>query len=172
MASGAKSRKLSSRPALPEGVEDHGAFQRKFWAVQRVAWAVFALILLACLLGLLGRSGMFAMKTFKSSGGTIEMPAISCWNAPDEIWVSLPASDRDQTVFVDPRFLEAFSIDGVDPPQKGTIHKDGRIGYVFGSDPTASARIVFRLQTEQPGLRTFLLGIEDDVAEHSTLILP
>ena len=172
MANGTKSRKLPSRPALPEGVEDHGAFQRRFWAVQRVAWAVFALILLACLLGLLGRGGMFAMRTFKSSGGTIEMPAISRWNAPDEIRVSLPVSDADQTVFVDPRFLEAFSIDGVDPPQKATVRKDGRIGYVFGSDPSTPAKIVFHLQTQQPGLRYFLLGIEDDIAEHSTFILP
>jgi protein-L-isoaspartate(D-aspartate) O-methyltransferase len=43
---------------------------------------------------------------------------------------------------------------------------------VFGSDPTAPAKIVFRLQTQQPGLPSFLIGIEDDVAEHSTLILP
>ncbi len=158
--------------ALPEGVEDHRAFQMTFWAVQRAAWVVFSLILLACLLGLLGRGGMFSTTRVVSSGGTIEMPAVSRWNAPDEMRVLLPASDRDQTVFVDPRFLEAFSIDGVDPPQIGTIRKDGRIGYVFRSDPSAPAKIVFRLQTQQPGLRSFLLGIEDDVAERSTFILP
>ncbi|KAA0687351.1 hypothetical protein DTW90_33320 [Neorhizobium sp. P12A] len=164
--------KPARKPALPEGVEDHGAFQRKFWAVQRAAWVGFSLILLACLLGLLGRGGMFSTKIVESSGGSIEMPAISRWNAPDEMRVRLKASDKDQTVFVDPRFLEAFSIDGIDPPQKATVRRDGRIGYVFGSDPAAPAKIVFRLQTQQPGLRSFLLGIEDDVAEHSTFILP
>ena len=100
------------------------------------------------------------------------MPTISRWNAPDEMRVHLRASDRDQTVFVDPRFLEAFSIDGVDPPQNTTVRKNGRIGYVFSSDPSAPAKIVFRLQTQQPGFRSFLVGIEDDVAEHSTFILP
>jgi hypothetical protein len=169
---GAKVRKPIQPPPLPEGVQDHGAFQRRFWAVQRTAWMVFALILIACLLGLLGRGGMFSTKIVESAGGTIEIPAISRWNAPDEMRISLPASDRDQTVFVDPRFLEAFSIEGVDPPQIATVREDGRIGYVFSSDRTAPAQIVFRLQTQQPGLRTFTVGIDGGVGEHSTFILP
>lgn len=164
--------KPARKLALPEGVKDHGAFQRRFWAVQRAAWIVFALILIACLLGLLGRGGLFSTTIVGSFGGTIEIPAISRWNAPDEMRVGLPASDRDQTFFVDPRFLEAFSIDSIDPPQKATVRRNGRIGYVFASDPSAVAKIVFRLQTQQPGLRSFLLGIEDDVTEHSTFILP
>ena len=48
---------------LPEGVEDHGSFQRRFWFAQRCAWVVFALILSACLFGLLGRGGMFSRGT-------------------------------------------------------------------------------------------------------------
>ncbi|NLR97026.1 hypothetical protein HGP17_09275 [Rhizobium sp. P38BS-XIX] len=160
------------RPTLPEGVGDQRAFQRAFWAVQRVAWLVFALILLACLLGLLGRGGIFSMKAVASSGGDIEIPAISRWNAPDEMRVTLGASVVDQTVYVDSRFLETFSVDGIDPPQKTTVQKNGRIGYVFRSDETASAKIIFRLKTQQPGVRAFLVGIDNDVAEHSTIILP
>ncbi|MDM9644810.1 hypothetical protein [Rhizobium sp. S163] len=167
-----KARKPSVGPALPEGVKDHGTFQRRFWAAQRVAWLIFGFILIACLLGLLGRGGIFSRRTIEYSGGSIEIPAISRWNAPDEMRVILPASRGDQIVFVDPRFLEAFSIEGVDPPQKGTTRKDGRIGYIFGADPTASSRIVFRLQTQQPGLRAFVVGIENDAAEQSTFILP
>lgn len=167
-----RAAKKAQRPILPEGVEDHGAFQRRFWAIQRVAWTVFAAILLACLLGLLGRGGVFSIQSIRSAGGTIEAPAISRWNAPDEMRVTLASGNNDRTVFVDPRFLEAFSIDGIDPPQKGTIQTGGRIGYVFASDPSSSAKIVFRLQTQQPGLRSFLVGIDDDVAEHSTFIFP
>ena len=172
MVSSTKSRKSPPRPALPEGVEDYGAFQRRFWAAQRTAWIAFALILLACLLGLLGRGGIFATNTIETSGGTIEIPAISRWNAPEEMRVTLAASDKDQTIFVDSRFLESFSIEGIDPPQKGTLQKDGRIGYVVSSDPAAQAKILFRLRTQQPGLRSFLVGIGDDIAEHSAFILP
>src|SRR4051794_34172037 len=101
MVAGTKSRMSPPRPVLPEGIENHSAFQRRFWAAQRIAWAVFALILLACLLGLLGRGGIFSMETIQSSGATIEIPAISRWNAPDEMRVTLAASDKDQTLFVD-----------------------------------------------------------------------
>lgn len=117
MAAGTKSRKQPPRPAPPE-VEDHGAFQRRFWAAQRIAWVVFSLILIACLLGLLGRGGMFATSTIASSGGSIDIPTISRWNAPDEMRVALAPDDKDQILFVDGRFLEAFSIEGVDPPQR------------------------------------------------------
>ncbi|MDM9627732.1 hypothetical protein QTL95_17695 [Rhizobium sp. S152] len=167
-----KRRRTGTQPALPEGVEDHGSFQRRFWIAQRVAWIAFALILGACLLGLLGRGGVFSSKTVGFSGGSIELPAISRWNAPDEMRVSLSASDEDRAVFVDARFFEVFSIDGVDPPQKATTRKGGRIGYIFGADPTASVTVVFRLQTQQPGRQRFFIGIDDDVIEQSTLILP
>jgi protein-L-isoaspartate(D-aspartate) O-methyltransferase len=66
--------KPARRPALPEGVDDHGASQRSFWAAQRVAWGIFALILIACLLGLLGRGGMFSTKMVESSGGDYRDP--------------------------------------------------------------------------------------------------
>lgn len=167
-----KSPKQARQLALPEGVQDHMAFQRRFWAAQRVAWIVFALILLACLLGLLGRGGMFSSRTIVVAAGTIEIPSISRWNAPDEIRVALAPASVDEIVYVDARFLEAFSVKSIDPPQKATLQKNGRIGYVFSSDPTTSANVIFRLQTQQPGLRTFLVGIGNDVVERSTFILP
>jgi protein-L-isoaspartate(D-aspartate) O-methyltransferase len=172
MADGENSLTPTKTSELPEGVQDHGAFQRRFWIAQRGAWVAFTLILLACLLGLLGRNGVFSAQTVASSGGEIEIPSISRWNAPDEMRVTLVSGTADQTVFVDARFLEAFSVEGIDPPQKDILRKDGRIGYVFGSDPSATSKIVFRLQTQQPGLRSFLVGIGDDVDEHSTFVLP
>lgn len=32
-------------------------------------------------------------------------------------------------------FLQGFSVQGIDPPQKATFARDGRIGYVFPADP-------------------------------------
>ncbi|RWX22784.1 hypothetical protein [Rhizobium leguminosarum] len=86
--------------------------------------------------------------------------------------VTLAPSPGDQTLFVDARFLEVFSIEGVDPPQKATVQRNGRIGYVFAADPSAPAKIVFRLHTEQVGLRSYFAGIGNDVSERTSLILP
>lgn len=157
---------------LPEGVEDHGSFQRRFWFAQRCAWVVFALILSACLFGLLGRGGMFSRGTVHFAHGSIDLPAISRWNAPDDLKVTFSASGQDQIVMVDPQFLESFSVEGIDPPQKATVARGGRIWYVFSADPAGPTHIVFRLQTQQPGWRSYAVGIGDDVSERSTFIFP
>ena len=61
---------------------------------------------------------------------------------------------------------------GIDPPQKATVARGGRIGYVFSADRTGPTSIVFRLQTQQPGLQAYAVGIGDDVSERSTFIFP
>ncbi|MVA23910.1 hypothetical protein V6582_09665 [Agrobacterium vitis] len=157
---------------LPEGVENHGRFQRLFWTVQRCAWVVFAVILIACLLGLLGRGGFFSRSIVQVAQGSLDFPAISRWNAPDELKVTFSATDQDRTVIIDPRFLEAFSVEGIDPPQKTTFARDGHVGYVFAADPTAEITVIFRLQTQHPGLRSYSIGIGDEVSERSTFIFP
>ena len=157
---------------LSEGVEDHGVFQRRFWLAQRCAWVAFAFILLACLFGLLGRGGMFSRSVVHLTQGTIDLPAISRWNAPDDLKVTLIAAAQDQIIFVDPQFLESFSVEGIDPPQKATVARGGRIGYVFSADPTDSTSVVFRLQTQQPGWRSYVIGIGDEASRQSTFIFP
>jgi protein-L-isoaspartate(D-aspartate) O-methyltransferase len=158
--------------SLPEGVEDHRGFQRRFWIIQRCAWVVFALILVACLVGLLGRGGPFSRNVVQLAEGSLDLPGISRWNAPDELKATFSASPQDRIVIVDPAFLQAFSIEGIDPPQKSTLARDGRIGYVFPGDPTTSTKVVFRLHSQQPGLRSYTVGIGADLSEQSTFIFP
>lgn len=157
---------------LPEGVEDHGRFQRRFWVVQRCAWVVFALILIACLVGLLGRGGPFSRNILQLTEGSLELPAISRWNAPEELKATFFASQQDRIVVIDPRFLDAFSIEGIDPPQKSTFAQGGRIGYVFPGDPTTTTTVVFRLHAQQPGLRSYEVGLDADLSQQSTFIFP
>ena len=115
---------------------------------------------------------MFSRSVVHLTQGTIELPAISRWNAPDNLKVTLIAAAQNQIIFVDPQFLESFSVERIDPPQKATVARDGRIGYVFSADPTGPTSIVFRLQTQQPGLQSYAVGIGDDVSERSTFIFP
>ena len=128
-------KETSKAVPLPDGVEDHGRLQRRFWIVQRCAWVVFAVVLIACLLGLLGRGGLFSRSVVQMAQGSLDLPVISRWNAPDELTVTFYATDQDRAVIVDPRFLEAFSVEGIDPPQKTTFARDGHIGHVFAADP-------------------------------------
>jgi len=157
---------------LPEGVADHGALQRKIWAAQRVAWVVFALILVGCLLGAFGRDGYLARSTSSSEAGVVDFPLLTRWNAPDKLMVTFAPSADDRIFYVDERFFDTFSVEGLDPPQKATLVKEGLTGYVFSSDPVKPTRVTFRLQTQTPGLQTQTFGIEGQIADHSIFVFP
>ena len=164
--------KIGESPAPPEGVLDHAEFQQRFWVVQRISWIGFALLLAACLFGLLGRGGPFSRNTLILTGGSVDFPAISRWNAPEDMTVSFAPSTEDRVFTIDADFLRTFSVQGIDPPQKATFSRDGRIGYVFPADPAQPTHIVFRLQTQVPGLRRATIGIGAESQPKSTFIFP
>ncbi len=78
-------RKTTRTSVLPEGVLDRSPFQRRFCAVQRIAWIVFAMLLVACLLGLLGRGGAFSRNRLTFADRSVDYPAVSRWNAPENV---------------------------------------------------------------------------------------
>ena len=163
---------IQKLPALPEGVLDHTEFQQRFWAVQRLSWIMFTLLLATCLLGLLGRGGPFSRQTLMLSDGSVDFPVISRWNAPEEMAVNFLASSEDRVFTIDADFLQTFSVLGIDPPQKATFAREGRIGYVFPADPAGPTQIVFRLQTQRPGARRATVGLGEEVRTQSTFIFP
>ncbi|MDM9646423.1 hypothetical protein [Rhizobium sp. S163] len=162
----------SARTRLPEGVEDHGAFQRRFWTAQRVAWIVFTLILAGCLFGAFGGGGYLSRTVVIAETGAVDYPVITRWNAPDTLGVTFAPSTEDRVFFVDGRFFNIFSVEGIDPPQKAILAKDGLAGYVFASDPTNPTHITFRLQTQAPGLHSASFGVDGEVAEPKLFIFP
>ncbi|MGR9243090.1 protein-L-isoaspartate(D-aspartate) O-methyltransferase (plasmid) [Rhizobium leguminosarum] len=164
--------KIDTLPTLPEGVLDHSEFQQRFWAVQRFSWIVFTLLLLTCLLGLLGRGGPFSRQTLILPEGSVDFPVISRWNAPEDMTVTFTPSSEDRIFTIDPAFLQTFSIQGVDPPQKATFARAGRIGYVFPADPAGPTQIVFRLQTQLPGPLRATIGMGGETRTQSTFIFP
>lgn len=74
---------------LPEGIDDHRPLQKKIWAAQRVAWVLFALMLIACLFGAFGRGGYLSRAITQSAAGAIDFPLLTRWNAPENLEVTL-----------------------------------------------------------------------------------
>jgi len=157
---------------LPEGIEDHGPLQRRFWAAQRVALIVFAALLIACLLGAFGRGGYLSRQETTSPLGAVDAPRITRWNASDKLRIAFAPSPEDRVVYVDGRFFQTFSIEGIDPPQKATVVRNGLTGYVFSSDPAKPTIVVFRLRAQLAGLRASTFGIDGQVTEHSLFVFP
>lgn len=167
------SRKESKVQDLPEGMEDHRARQRYMWLAQRVAWLFFALLLTGCLLGLFGRGGLFSRTEVALEGGMLDLPAISRWNAPDELRVTLaPSPEGEMVLFMDQRFFETFSIEEITPPQKAVTAEGARTGYIFATDAATPVRIVLRLRTQAFGARPYRIGIGEEALSHSTFIFP
>ncbi|UIL30836.1 protein-L-isoaspartate(D-aspartate) O-methyltransferase (plasmid) [Rhizobium leguminosarum] len=164
--------KIDALPTLPEGVLDHSEFQQRFWAVQRFSWIVFTLLLLTCLLGLLGRGGPFSRQTLILPEGSVDFPVISRWNAPRGYDGDLHAVVRRQDIHDRSRLSSNLFDQGVDPPQKATFARAGRIGYVFPADPAGPTQIVFRLQTQLPGPLRATIGMGGETRTQSTFIFP
>lgn len=157
---------------LPDGVTEHRDFQRRVWIVQRIAWFVFGLILASCLFGALGKGGYLSRALVETPQGTVDYPAISRWNAPDEIHIRFGPGDADCVFTVDARFLKGFFVEGIDPPPKTVTSKAGLIHYQFPGDPGMPIDVTFRLHTQSPGFHRIRLGIGDHVSAPLVLILP
>ncbi|TCL63609.1 hypothetical protein [Rhizobium sp. BK251] len=157
---------------LPEGVGEHDRFQRRVWLVQRAAWIIFGLVLITCLLGFTGRGGPFSWHRLTFDHGSIELPAIARWNAPDDLRVTFDPSDEAPNLVIDQRFLDAFSIESVDPPQFTATFEGGRILYAFPPDPSGRSVAIFRVKAQKPWLRRFTIGLGKDVVETSVFIFP
>lgn len=68
---------------------------------------------------LFGRGGMFSRSLVHFTQGSIDLPAISRWNAPDDLKVTLIAAAQDQIIFFDLQFLELLD-------RGGSIHRKRR----------------------------------------------
>ncbi|PKA42646.1 hypothetical protein CWR43_16175 [Rhizobium sullae] len=157
---------------LPDGIRDHRAFQRRVWIVQRAAWFVFGIVLISCLFGALGKGGYLSRALMETPQGTVDYPAISRWNAPDEIHIRFGPGDADRVFIADAAFLKGFFVEGIDPPPKAVTPKAGLIHYQFPGNPGLPVDVRFRLHTQSPGFHRIHLGIGDHVSALLVLILP
>lgn len=156
---------------LPEGVFECRKFQRRVWLFQRGAWVIFAIILIACLLGLFGKGGVLSRGHIEADSGAIDYPALSRWSARDQLRLVLKPSSADQSLVVDAAFLDTFTVEGIDPPPRSVFVKAGLIHYIFQPD-TEPRRVIFRLAVEAPGLHRPRIGLDRAVFQRSIFIFP
>ena len=108
--------------------------QRIEWRVERIAWLVMGLLLLASLLGLFGY-GPVSRTTLGQPGTlTLEHERLQRSSAPSE-WkfVAAAALARDGLlrIRIDERLVEAMHIDAVTPQPRAVIAGDGYTEFVF-----------------------------------------
>jgi hypothetical protein len=115
-------------------------FERRSWRVERVAWVVALLILVAALLGFLG-PGPLGKATAASPDKSLSLDyfRIERYGAPVELRFHIDgalAKDGRLQIWLDRDFVEALEIKHIDPKPESVQINGERFVYVF---KTASA---------------------------------
>jgi hypothetical protein len=128
-------------------------FHRREWVMQRIGWAILALLLLAACAGLLG-NGPLARRHIAMAVGILSVDRFVRRDANTE-WKFAPrlaASPTDKLeVRISSRFLERFRLAGITPePRSQTAHADCVV-FSFAA-LTPRVQIVFHVEPLRVGI--------------------
>lgn len=148
------------------------AYQRVFWRIERVAWGLFAMVVLAAFIGLTGGGGLLAQGRAETPRGVVEYPRFSRWQAVDQLTVRLaPDIGERATVKLDRRFAEVFDITSVLPEPETVTATPAGIRYEFATD--GGGEIVFHIRASRPAfLSNATVSVGGARANTWSLILP
>jgi hypothetical protein len=104
-----------SRAEAPQIAEDR-SFQERFWAVERVAWIGFVLLIVVAVSGLLGSGGPLSRGEAASGDSRIDYPAQARWEAGEELNIRLGGEPGERTLALSETFADAFEIEDIQPP--------------------------------------------------------
>ncbi len=111
------------------------------WKVQRVAWVLMAIFVLAALLGFTGDGSLNNLntKTAKADGLELEYERFMRRDAPAEIKLKFPAQQQELSLQFSKDFYEKLHVEQVVPePTEVFTHEQG-ITYRFATSPTPTS---------------------------------
>jgi hypothetical protein len=154
--SGRRSRANLQRHGDLEIPEDL-PFQRREWLIERVAWAVMALLIAAALLGLFG-TGPLSRTTAGDKAGPLwlEYERFARLLAPAPLRVHLgPGAERDGIVrvWIDRRYIDSLELQQVTPQPDSTEVGVERLIFTFRrADGEGAAAITFNMRPSRVGI--------------------
>lgn len=147
-------------------VADDLPLQAKIWKVERIAWVVFSLLLLAAMLGLFG--GGILSKTKQSSADQalrIEYERFGRYQAPTDIKLHIAAQavrGEFLRVWFDARYLEEVELSQISPAPHSTEVAQGKHIYQFKiATPGQPVSINFEVKGNNYGQTHLLCGLEN-----------
>jgi hypothetical protein len=163
-------------PAIrPDGLQldEHRSYQEKLWTVERWAWAAFAAVTLAAILGASGAGGPLSHQLSQVGGGAIEHPRIARWQATDTIIVHFPGGSATRSLTLAPPFAQMFQVEDVQPPARRVeAGPEGEVLH-FQLDQGGPAQVVMHIRALSPGLARYRASIDGGAPRDlRTFILP
>lgn len=155
-----------------EALEEDIAFQRRFWVVERIAWAGFVVALALALLGLTGSGGVLSQGRSESAFGVLEYPRVSRWQAVDQMRIEFaPSVGAQAEVALDRSFVGVFEITGIHPEPSTALTTPAGVRYQFEVNGGGAA--VFHLRPVRPALfPAAAVRLESAETQFRPLVLP
>ncbi|AGA10761.1 hypothetical protein CN151_22460 [Sinorhizobium meliloti] len=158
---------MDQPPVRPDGlqIEEHRAFQESFWKVERVAWIVFGLTLLAAVLGVTGSRGWLQRQAMTFAGGSVDVPRFSRWEASDTLNASLAGGGNERRLILSPEFFRSFQVEDMDPPPIAAEAGNEGLVYRFRSASRQPLVLTLHLRAQSPGVVSYRIGMDDEPAQ-------
>jgi hypothetical protein len=165
---------MQAPPIRDDGlqVEDKRRLQRFFWSLERIAWAVFALVLLLAILGLTGSGGYFARATATFPAGEADYPQVSRWEASDELIIRFSEGADTRRLTLSPEFFYYFEVGGMQPEPERSFTGGNGVVMEFSAEQGAPVNVAIYVRALHPGKVDYRIGLDGDAAAASTIILP
>lgn len=141
-------------------------FQRREWALQRVAWVLIAVAIVAALLGLTGR-GPLSQATAGAEGDALRVAygRFERLQSPTTLRVLLGAEatgGEQVEIWVEQAYLDGVEIQSIDPEPLEVRTGAERMVYVVGVDePGQPLSVTFHLQQQALWRRSGRIGLTD-----------
>lgn len=125
-------------------------YHRRLFVFQRIGWMLFALFVLAALLGLVGAEGPLNAGTAGNDKVRVEYERFPHQESPTQIEITLQDSRQTSErveLWVDAAYLNQVRLQHVSPEPNEVIASGGRLGYVFKTAQPGEALTVALLFT-------------------------
>lgn len=154
-------------------LDEHRAFQEKYWTVQRWAWVGYGLIIVAALLGLSGAGGLFARAQIQVAGNEINYPRFARWQTEDTISIAFaPAGQADRRILISPEFGRSIAIEGAQPQPSKSLATAAGEELIVHVPPGERAKARIRIKPDTPGIVRGTVSIDGAPAAVTLIILP
>lgn len=154
-------------------LDEDRRLQERLWTVERCAWLVFGLLVLAALAGLTGGGGPLSHGHMAMAGGTVEYPRIARWQASEELIVEFGAGEGPRTVTLSSSFTEQFQIESIQPrPARWDAGAEGQ-RLTFEVTNGGTGNVTLYVRPSDPGVVSFELALDGGASgRFSTIVLP